>query len=123
VSLHAHLVRLSGVSWLTLGQRERVDRCIHIIALISNCERFVVNMFSTCTCVLVDRRGLIHFLRSNHGSSNETTGRSRRTSRSATFDCRTSTEYFIDKRDYSQDVEHKRVIDSFGVKRTSRSIQ
>jgi hypothetical protein len=34
VSLHSHLTRLSGVTWLTTIQRDHVDRCIHIISMI-----------------------------------------------------------------------------------------
>jgi hypothetical protein len=91
VSLHSHLSRLLSVSWLSTIQRERVDRCIHIISLIA------------------DHRGLIHFLRSSHGSISEINNRSRRTSRSATSDRRYSTETLLDE----NNLEHKRVIDSF----------
>jgi hypothetical protein len=64
---------------------------------------------------LADRRGLLHFLRSSHSSTSETTNRSRRTSRSAVSERRHSNDYLLDVQDHSQDVEHKRVIDSFVV--------
>ncbi|CAF1295313.1 unnamed protein product [Adineta steineri] len=98
VSLHSHLTRLLAVSWLVSSQRERIDRCIHILSLIA------------------DRRGLSHFLRSNHASISEVTSRSRRTSRSQTADRMHSVEHTYgsgQKQDTSEDVEHKRVIDSF----------
>ncbi|CAF0857142.1 unnamed protein product [Adineta ricciae] len=98
ISLHSHLARLLNVSWLSPAQRERVDRCIHILSLIA------------------DRRGLSHFLRSNHSSIAELTSRSRRTSRSATADRMHSVEHIYTgghKLDTLEDVEHKRVIDSF----------
>ncbi len=97
VSLHGHLTRLLSVSWLSTSQRERVERCIHIISLIA------------------DRRGLIHFLRSSHSSISDTSNRSRRTSRSATSDRRYSNETLLDENNLAQDVEHKRVIDGFVV--------
>ncbi|CAF0745401.1 unnamed protein product [Rotaria sp. Silwood1] len=97
VTLYSHLARLISVPWLTTSQRERVDRCIHILSLIA------------------DRRGLSHILRSNSTSS-EISTRSRRTSRSATSE----RMYSIDsaysaaqRHDHLEDVEHKRVIDNF----------
>ncbi|CAF4400686.1 unnamed protein product, partial [Adineta steineri] len=98
VLLHSHLTRLLAVPWLVSSQRERIDRCIHILSLIA------------------DRRGLSHFLRSNHASISEVTSRSRRTSRSQTADRMHSVEHTYgsgQKQDTSEDVEHKRVIDSF----------
>ncbi|CAF1314468.1 unnamed protein product [Adineta steineri] len=96
VSLHGHLTRLLSVSWLTSSQRERADRCIHIIALIA------------------DRRGLIHFLRSNHSSMSESVNvRSRHASRSNASERRYSSDDLLDKQNHSEDLEHKRVIDSF----------
>ncbi|CAF4174789.1 unnamed protein product [Rotaria socialis] len=95
ISLHSHLIKLFTASWLTATQRERVDRCIHIISLIA------------------DRRGLIHFLRSNHSSMSESMLPSHRTSRSATLEPRHSDTYSIDGYDHSEDIEHKRVIDGF----------
>lgn len=65
--------------------------------------------------VLADRRGLIHFLRPNHSSISETSTRSRRTSRSVTSERRYSTETLLDENNLAQDLEHKRVIDSFVV--------
>lgn len=65
---------------------------------------------------LADRRGLIHFLRSSHSSASETTSRSRRTSRSVTSDSRHSVDLLIEERDQTQNVEHRRVIDSFVVR-------
>ena len=64
---------------------------------------------------LADRRGLLHFLRSNHGPANETTTRSRRTSRSLTADSRQNGDYSNEALDRSENLEHKRVIDSFVV--------
>ncbi len=64
---------------------------------------------------LANRRGLIHFLRTSHTSTSETTNRSRRTSRSTTSDRRHSSDYLQEINDHSQDMEHKRVIDSFVV--------
>ena len=64
---------------------------------------------------LADRRGLIHFLRSSHSSASETASRSRRTSHSATSDRRHSIDYLAEGNDYSKDLEHRRVIDSFVV--------
>ena len=95
--MHGHLTRLLSVSWLSTSQRERVERCIHIISLIA------------------DRRGLIHFLRSSHSSISDTSTRSRRTSRSATSDRRYSNETLLDENNLALDVEHKRVIDGFVV--------
>ncbi|CAF3434899.1 unnamed protein product [Rotaria sp. Silwood1] len=95
VTLHNQLLRLYSVPWLTTVQRERVDRCIHIISLIA------------------DRRGLIHFLRSNHSSFSESTVHSERTSRSVTAEQQNSHDYLMDGHDHSQDIEHKRVIDGF----------
>ncbi|CAF1275392.1 unnamed protein product, partial [Rotaria sordida] len=95
VTLHSHLLRLFNVLWLTTAQRERVDRCIHIISLIA------------------DRRGLIHFLRSNRSSVSESVTHSRRASRSVTAERQYSKDYVIEGHDHSQDIEHKRVIDGF----------
>ena len=64
---------------------------------------------------VADRRGLIHFLRSSHSSVSETTSRSRRTSRSVTSESRHSVDLLIEERDQTQNVEHRRVIDSFVV--------
>ncbi|CAF4770769.1 unnamed protein product, partial [Rotaria sp. Silwood2] len=97
ISLYSHLARLISVPWLTTSERERVDRCIHILSLIA------------------DRRGLSHFLRSNSTSSEMST-RSRRTSRSATSERVHSVDaaYSAAQRhDHLEDVEHKRVIDNF----------
>ncbi|CAF1108028.1 unnamed protein product [Rotaria sordida] len=97
ISLYSHLARLLCVQWLTTSERERVDRCIHILSLIA------------------DRRGLSHFLRSNSSSTDIPT-RSRRTSRSATSDRMHSTEpaySTLQRHDHLEDVEHKRVIDNF----------
>ncbi|CAF4513386.1 unnamed protein product, partial [Rotaria magnacalcarata] len=58
--------------------REHVDRCIHIISLIA------------------DRRGLLHFLRSNHSSISESMLPSHRTSRSITLEPRHSGTYPAD---------------------------
>ena len=112
VSLHNHLTRLLSVSWLSTIQRERVDRCIHIISLIGK-KIDLISFFRMS--FLADRRGLIHFLRSSHSSISETTNRSRRTSRSTTSDRRHSTDCLQEVQDHSQDMEHKRVIDSFVV--------
>ncbi|CAF2145181.1 unnamed protein product [Rotaria magnacalcarata] len=96
VTLHNHLIRLFNVSWLTPVQCERIDRYIHIIALIA------------------DRRSLIHFLRSNHNSICETANHSHRSSRSATAERQHTSEYSNIGHGHSADVELKRVIDDFG---------
>ena len=70
---------------------------------------------------LADRRGLSHFLRSNHNSAAEMATRSRRASRSATSDRMYSVEHIYSpaqRRDNLEDMEHKRVIDSFVVRET-----
>jgi len=103
VSLHSHLTRLLSVSWLSTIQRERVDRCIHIVSLIA------------------DRRGLIHFLRSNHSSISDVPTRSRRTSRSATSEHRHSNDFLLDLDNQSNNQEHKRVADSFVVRKGKTS--
>ena len=71
--------------------------------------------------LLADRRGLGHFLRSNHTSAAEVATRSRRTSRSTTNDRVLTAEQMhtaAQRHDHLQDMEHKRVIDSFVVNRT-----
>ncbi|CAF3997190.1 unnamed protein product, partial [Rotaria sp. Silwood2] len=95
VALHNHLIRLFNVPWLTTAQRERVDRCIHIISLIA------------------DRRGLLHFLRSNQSSACETALQSCRTSRSLTAERQHVNGHLKEEHNHSQDIEHKRVIDGF----------
>jgi hypothetical protein len=68
---------------------------------------------------LADRRGLSHFLRSNHNTAVEIANRSRRTSRSATADRMHSVEHTYtaaQRHDHLEDVEHKRVIDNFVVR-------
>jgi hypothetical protein len=75
---------------------------------------------ATILIVLADRRGLSHFLRSNHTNAAEITTRSRRTSRSTTSDRMHSVEHTYAagyKHDTLEDVEHKRVIDNFVVSR------
>ena len=75
-------------------------------------------------CFLADRRGLSHFLRSNHNSAAEMATRSRRASRSATSDRMHSVEHIYSasqRRDNLEDMEHKRVIDSFVVCETRSS--
>ncbi|CAF5166061.1 unnamed protein product, partial [Rotaria magnacalcarata] len=42
VTLHNHLIRLFNVSWLTPVQCERIDRYIHIIALIGKNDVFLL---------------------------------------------------------------------------------
>lgn len=104
---------------MTIGQRERVDRCIHIISLIGEIESDEDDG-NEGIVFLADRRGLIHFLRSSHSSTGETIPtRSRRTSRSATSDRRQSSETLLDAPNEAQDFEHRRVIDSFMVNRSS----
>ncbi len=69
--------------------------------------------------ILADRRGLSHFLRSNHSSAAEIASRSRRTSRSATADRMHSVEHIYNtgqRHSNLEDVEHKRVIDNFVVR-------
>jgi hypothetical protein len=78
-------------------------------------RKYFIGFIEICFFSLADRRGLIHFLRSSHSSASETTNRSRRTSRSATSERRHSTELLLDEENHSQDLEHKRVIDSFVV--------
>ncbi|CAF1170496.1 unnamed protein product [Adineta ricciae] len=95
VSLHSHLTRLLSVPWLSSVQRERIERCVHVIASIA------------------DRRGLLHFLRSSHSSISESVNRSRRTSHSTVSGRRHSSDYLADVCDNSEDLEHKRVIDRF----------
>ncbi|CAF3819449.1 unnamed protein product, partial [Rotaria magnacalcarata] len=99
ISLYSNLARLLSVSWLTTAERERVDKCIHILTLIA------------------DRRGLGQMLRLSSNTAVDLAARSRRTSRSATSD-RThaidpSTFSAAQRRDHLEDVEHKRVIDNF----------
>ncbi|CAF5140035.1 unnamed protein product, partial [Rotaria magnacalcarata] len=99
ISLYSNLARLLSVSWLTTAERERVDKCIHILTLIA------------------DRRGLGQMLRLSSNAAVDLAARSRRTSRSATSD-RThaidpSTFSAAQRRDHLEDVEHKRVIDNF----------
>ncbi len=68
---------------------------------------------------LADRRGLSHFLRSNHSSAAEMASRSRRASRSATTDRMHSIEHIYStsqRHDHLEDMEHKRVIDNFVVR-------
>jgi hypothetical protein len=68
---------------------------------------------------LADRRGLSHFLRSNHSSVAEMATRSRRASRSATSERMHSVDYMFSasqRLDHLQDMEHKRVIDNFVVR-------
>lgn len=65
-----------------------------------------------------------HFLRSNHSSAAEIATRSRRTSRSATSDRMMSVEHIYSagqRQDHQQDMEHKRVIDSFVVKKKKQN--